>query len=266
MNARNAVLLCALALSIAGCGDGEASVKSGSGDRATFVVGGRTVTVQQSGTAKVKVDGAPEMDYDGPLGCGGRYFTTAFDSGLNLYFRWSSKDAYLLVGSELFYLSGPGERHGEQLQWDWEIDGKTILIRIGCPPPPPSPSLASGSSVPDACDVLTPAIARAVLRSRVREVRHDQETPFLSYCAYSSRTFGEIGAYVTTDEQIQSLTGWEQPAVSGFGDEAHGGNAGIGFSVRSGSLGFRVEVELPPLEDGELEAEKDAARRILADL
>ena len=84
----------------------------------------------------MKESGAPQLDYDGPLGCAGRYFDTKFSDGVRLLFRYGSDDAYLLVGSDLYYLSGAPRRVGAQLAFDTTVGKHRIAIRVACPLPP----------------------------------------------------------------------------------------------------------------------------------
>jgi hypothetical protein len=126
-------------LAVTGCGSGGqpgSSVRYGRGDTATFVIDGRSIKVTESGRASVDVQGAPELRYDGPVGCPGRYFTADFVDGVPMFFRYGSQHAYLLVGSDLYTLGEPPARGGGGLTWNTTTGGHQIQIRVNCPPPP----------------------------------------------------------------------------------------------------------------------------------
>jgi hypothetical protein len=137
--ARTVVISICAAIVVCGCGSSGGSGSSstvGKGDEATFTIDGRTIDVRQSGTAKVEQSAAPQLDYSGPLGCRGRYFDTKFSDGVRLLFRYGSDDAYLLVGSDLYYLGGVPRRVGRRLAFDTTVGPHRISIRVACPPPP----------------------------------------------------------------------------------------------------------------------------------
>jgi hypothetical protein len=107
----------------------------GGGDTARFVIDGTVISVTESGTATINQDGAPEIDYSGPLGCRGRYFSTEDPSGLPLDFRYTDHDAYLLEGGELSHLGAP-TRVGRTLRWRSNLLGTRIAVTVDCPLPP----------------------------------------------------------------------------------------------------------------------------------
>jgi hypothetical protein len=98
-------------------------VQYGRGDTATFVIDGRSIKVTESGRASVDVQGAPELHYDGPVGCTGRYFTADFVDRVPMFFRYGSQDAYLLLGSDLYYLGEPPALRGGGLTWNTTTGG-----------------------------------------------------------------------------------------------------------------------------------------------
>jgi hypothetical protein len=238
----------------------------------TFVIDGRTISITQSGTASVKVQGAPEMTYNGPVGCTGRYFTTNFVDGVPMFFRWGSQDAYLLLGSDLYYLGSAPARSGGQLNWDTYTSGHQIHIQVGCAPPPHTGRLTA-SATPSACGVLTSADAQAAVREQVGAPKFVQENPDLSYCQYKSldKSFNgdrRVAVYVATATELAQLSSWQQPQIAGLGDETHGGQASDGLAVRKGKLGFELTVDLGFSADNaqNLAAEEAVARRLLARL
>jgi hypothetical protein len=274
--AANRALPAIVILLLAGCGSGgsggSSAIVDGSGDSATFVIDSRTVSVTQSGTTSVRLSGAPELNYSGPVGCAGRFFTADFVSNLRLYFRYSSRDAYLLLGSELYYLGGAPRRHGSQLEWSATVNNRQIAIRVACPPPPPGPPLTA-SATPGACSLLTAAIATTALREKVGRPKFLQENPELSYCEYKSvdKSFNgdrRLAVSVASATELASLSSWSQPPIAGLGDEAHGGDASIGLAVRKGKLGLEVVADLGVSGSARanLATEESVARKLVAAL
>jgi hypothetical protein len=267
-------LLAALALT--GCGSAASNQQGvsfgGRGDSAMFAIDGRSISVTESGRASVKIAQAPELTYSGPVGCAGRYFTADFTDGVPLFFHYSSSDAYLLVGSDLYYLGGGAHRIAGKLEWDTTSDGHQIAISVGCPPPPRSGPL-TGSSTPSACSVLTAAIAASTLHERVKRPKFVQENPDLSYCEYKSvdKSFNgdrRLAVSVATANELTSLSSWQQPRIAGIGDEAHGGDASLGLAVRKGKLGIEVDADLGFKADNasDLAAEEAVAHELLVRL
>jgi hypothetical protein len=232
------------------------------------VIDGRSINVTESGRASVAVDGAPEVKYDGPVGCQGRYFTANFVPGVPMFFRYGSQDAYLLVGSDLYYLGeGPARSRGG-LTWDTTTGGHQIQIRVSCPRPPDTGPLTAART-PSACAVLTRAIARTSLHQPVGPPKFTQENPDLSYCTYRSGNGARrVAASVAAAGVLEQLSSWQQPKISGLGDEAHGGSPSDGLAVRQGQLGLELTVDLGigASDEQNLAAEKALARTLLARL
>ena len=266
----------ALTLALAACagngGGSGSSVDYGHGDTARFVIDGRTIAVTESGGASVDVPAAPELRHDGPVGCAGRYFTADFVANVHMFFRYGSQDAYLLLGSDLYYLGEPPERHGGSLSWNTTSAGHQIQIQADCPPPPNTGPLTAART-PAACSVLTPSLAQQAVRRPVAAPRFVQENPDLSYCAYATRAkfFGgsrRVSVSVGSAEVIEQLISWQAPRISGLGDEAHGADPSDGLAVRQGKLGLEVTVDLGQSATNaeNLVAEEVLARRLLARL
>ena len=271
-----AALLLACGLALVGCGGsgagGSSSIQTGHGDSATFVIDGRSISVTESGRASVTIGGAPELSYSGPVGCSGRYFSTHFVDGVPMLFRYGSQDAYLLIGSDLYYLGGRPQRAGAGLKWDTTTNGHQIAIAVNCPAPPNTGPLMA-SATPPACGVLTRAIAQTAVRQKVGAPRFVQENPDLSYCEYKSldtsfRGDRRVSASVATADELAQLSSWAQPRIAGLGDEAHGGDASLGLAVRKGKLGIEVTADLGFSADAarNLAVEESVARTLLARL
>jgi hypothetical protein len=246
-------------------------VTTGHGDAATFVIDGRAIAVQETGSTTVRISGAPEMNYRGPVGCGGRFFTADFGGGVNLYFHYSARDAYLLIGSEEYYLSGGPTRAAGRLRWDHTVNSRHIVIAVSCPRPPAGARPLLVSSVPQACTLLTPGLAAQAISQRVGPPRSVQENPELSYCEYKSldRSFRgnrRVAVSVGTVGEITQLSSWSQPMIPGIGDEAHGGDPSIGLAARAGKRGVEVVVDrgFAASDAANLRAEEAIARRLLA--
>ena len=139
--------LCVLALAamLAGCGVSTPDFKgvtvpsasAASGDAATFIVDGQTILVRQSGRISTSIGGVPQLTYSGPLGCRGRFFTAHLTEHIDMLFRYTSRDAYLLIGNGDLYhfVTKPRGRHG-QLSWDHQFEDRHITVLVDCPPPP----------------------------------------------------------------------------------------------------------------------------------
>lgn len=139
MSSRALWALPVVALVLWGCGAGTASVKGGSA--ASFDIGGYKVSVTVSSGASVSMtfNGSPELNYSGPEGCKGQAFTVAVGpGGTDLLFRYSSSDAYMVEGSNVYhFVTGPLNRRRE-LVWDQTFGGTHVVASVACPPPPPS--------------------------------------------------------------------------------------------------------------------------------
>ena len=120
---------------VCGCGpDVDISIPSFSAphDYLTLIFNGQRTTVAQSGSVSVQISGAPELNYDGPLGCKGRYFT---DSDGDFYFHWGPQSAALLRYDTLYRFDGPPHSAGGQLIWNQDFGGDRITLLANCPPP-----------------------------------------------------------------------------------------------------------------------------------
>jgi hypothetical protein len=267
-------LVAALALAVGGCGSSPSAQtpagSGGRGDSATFTIDGRSISVTQSGSTSVKIGGAPELTYSGPLGCKGQYFTADFSDGIPMFFRYTSRDAYLLVGSDLYYLGARPSYVGSKLEWNTYTSGHQIKIEVRCPPPPRSGPL-TGSGTPSACVILTAAIAAPVLHAKVGRPEFRQENPDLSYCAYrtSDTSFHadrrRLSVSLATALELTNLISWNQPTIAGLGDQARGGDPSIGLDVRKGKLGIEVTADLGSnaTDATNLAAEEMVARELL---
>ena len=118
----------------------------GKGDTATFIVNGGTTTVTQSGSIEVSGTGTP-LDYLGPLGCRGRYFDAGDSGSTEMDFRYSSHDAFLLIGGDLYHFGPPVEGDGS-LTWSRDFVNRNIVVKVDCTLPPStaplSPAATSG--------------------------------------------------------------------------------------------------------------------------
>jgi hypothetical protein len=189
-----------------------------------------------------------------------------------LFFRYGSQDAYLLVGSDLYYLGSPPTRSGGRLIWNTTANGHQIDIQAACPTPPRTGRL-TGSATPSACAVLTGAMAQSAVREKVGGAKFVQENPDLSYCKYASldKSFNgdrSVSMYLATAGVLAQLSSWQQPPIPGLGDEAHGGSASDGLAVRKGKLGFELTVNGGFSSDNakDLRTEEALARELLAGL
>jgi hypothetical protein len=134
----------AAVLALAGCGGGG-NGGGGAGSTATFVVAGTAITVTVSGTVKESYGGNPALNYSGPEGCNGRYFTADVND-IPLTFHYSSQDAYMVFNRNVYhFVTGPQPAAG-RLAWDHTFNGDRIVARVACPPPPPSGPLLPPSS------------------------------------------------------------------------------------------------------------------------
>lgn len=112
-------------------------VSHASGDAATFVIDGGTQSVVQSGT--VEVSGYGEgIDYSGPLGCLGHYFTMSYTEHTSLFFHYSAVDALLAWGAgHEHHFAKPPVVDGKDLVWrsGGGGDGDPLEVRVTCPYP-----------------------------------------------------------------------------------------------------------------------------------
>ena len=140
------VLLVLLVVSVAGCVDVDApdfdppdfGADGTSGDTATFTIDGGVQSVTQSGT--VEVSGYGEgIDYAGPLGCAGQYFTMSFTEHIDLFFHYTAVDALLAWGSgNEHHFAKPPVVEGKDLVWrsgQGSGGGEELEVRVRCPLP-----------------------------------------------------------------------------------------------------------------------------------
>jgi hypothetical protein len=142
---RAAAAVAGVAASIAagGCGAGITVPKipkmkfpSSQGGSAAFDIDGTTFSVSQSGHISASFPDAPQLTYSGPLGCKGRYFTAHYTEHIEVFFRYSSQDAYLLIDNgadPVFHFSGAPRRVGQFMFWKRSFGGRRISIRVTCP-------------------------------------------------------------------------------------------------------------------------------------
>lgn len=132
----------AVALIVGSVGGGPAlsvptfpSFAAPSGDAATFLIDGQSIAVRQSGT--VSVSGYDHLDYTGPLGCRGRYFTADLTPHIRVLFRYDARQAWIHIGvPEEYHLVGPPRRRKGTLVWHTRQGGRTITVIASCPTPP----------------------------------------------------------------------------------------------------------------------------------
>ena len=71
----------------------------------------------------------------------GRYFNADYTDDVGIYFRYSSQDAYLLIGSDLYhFVSAPAIGDGT-LAWERDCDDRNIAMTVRFGPPPTSTAL-----------------------------------------------------------------------------------------------------------------------------
>jgi hypothetical protein len=138
----------AVALALAGCvhvpsaSDFPSIGVPTGGDAATFTIDGSTTSVSQSGSITFGGSGTP-LDYSGPLGCAGRYFNADYTGNVEIYFRYSSQDAYLLIGNDLYHFVSEPTIGDGTLAWEQDFDDRNIAVTVRCGPPPTSTPLGS---------------------------------------------------------------------------------------------------------------------------
>lgn len=126
----------ALVLALCACGGGA----SGPQSSAKIVVDGvsTTISVSDGSTVQESYGSQPKLNYSGPGGCKGRYFSSDILNGIPVTFHYSSRDAYLVYNSLIYhFLSAPQIRPG-MLTWHKTVAGDHIAVTAYCPPPPPS--------------------------------------------------------------------------------------------------------------------------------
>jgi hypothetical protein len=138
-----AVAAVVASLGVWGCGAGVTIPKipkmkfpSSQGGSAAFDIDGNTFSVSQSGHISASFPDAPQLTYSGPLGCKGRYFTAHYTEHIEVFFRYSSKDAYLLIDNgadPVFHFPGAPRKVGPSMFWKRSFGGRTISVRVTCP-------------------------------------------------------------------------------------------------------------------------------------
>ena len=244
-------------LALAGCGAGA------SGDTATFDVRGRVISVTESGRATVHQDDAPPIDYSGPLGCRGRYFSTEDPYGLPLDFRYSAHDAYLLSAGVLYHLATGPVRAAHELHWSANLGGAKIRVTVDCPLPPTGlPPLSA--AFPTACALLTRTIATRVLGRRAGRAHLARQGSFDTYCSYQTKDLNLVSLHVGDAATTTSESSWHSPAVSELDVPAHAPTADGSLVAVKGKLGIEVVVGLGGSRAADTAAEIRVARAVLA--
>lgn len=128
----------ALVLVLCACGASPSRTSSPAVESsASFDLDGLHISVSQG--PETRIDDTfpkrPALNYSGPAGCGPRAFE--FNNNLDL-FRYSSRDAYLVDGQDVFHFTTGPRRVGGQLVWDQRFGKQHFVARLDCPPPPPS--------------------------------------------------------------------------------------------------------------------------------
>jgi hypothetical protein len=128
---------------LAGCGASTPDItvptfpspSAASGDAATFIVDGQTITIRQSGRATVSIGQAPQLDHSGPLGCKGRYFTGHLTEHIGILLRYTAREAWLFIGNGALYHFGPPKRSHGRLVWQRSSGGRRVAVIVSCPLP-----------------------------------------------------------------------------------------------------------------------------------
>ena len=135
------MLLSALALSACGAGITIPKIPkmkfpSSHGDSAAFTIDGTTFSVTQSGHISASFPDAPQLTYSGPLGCKGRYFTAHYTEHIEVFFRYSLHDAYLLINNgadPVLHFPGAPKHVGQSMFWGRSFGGRRVSVRVTCP-------------------------------------------------------------------------------------------------------------------------------------
>jgi hypothetical protein len=109
---------------------------SSHGGSAAFDIDGNSFTVSQSGHISASFPDAPQLTYSGPLGCKGRYFTAHYTEHIEVFFRYTSHDAYLLIDNgadPVFHFPGAPRKAGQSMFWKRSFGGRPISVRVTCP-------------------------------------------------------------------------------------------------------------------------------------
>jgi hypothetical protein len=218
------------------------------------------------GTGTIHVDRAPPLDYSGPLGCRGRYFTTEYPGGVPLDFRYSGHDAYLLALGRLYHLIGGPVRSGGGLLWSENVDGRRIRVTVFCPPPSDSLLPVSAAAPPDACQLLTRALTIQALGPGVGAAQRLKQGWFDTTCIYQTKDLNSVSLHVEDAATLESETLWHDPAVRGLGAPAHAATAPDGLVAVKGNAGIEVTAVLGSSQGANTAAEIRLARKVLAKL
>jgi len=132
-----------VAPTLAGCGTGVTPVDNPPvhGDTMTMTIDGGSTSVTESGRIVFSLGHTPEISFTGQLGCEGGFFTGSYSSHIDWHFRYSSEDAYLLIGNaDLLHFPDPPEREGGNLVWRGDFGGRDAEMTVECAHPPEGPA------------------------------------------------------------------------------------------------------------------------------
>jgi hypothetical protein len=143
LRAAVALLTVVASLGVWGCGTAvtipripKMKLPSARGGSAAFDIDGNTFSVSQSGHVSASFPDAPQLTYSGPLGCEGHYFTAHYTEHIEVFFRYSSRDAYLLIDNgadPVFHFTGAPRQVGQSKFWRRSFGGRPISVRVTCP-------------------------------------------------------------------------------------------------------------------------------------
>lgn len=120
---------------------------------------------------------------------------------------------------------------------------------------------------PDACRLLTSALAARTLSARIGRQEHLKFARFDTTCTYrTDLKFVEV--HVSDGATLESEKLWHYPAVSGLGVPAHAAPAADGLVAVKGGVGIEVTVDLgvDGSQTADTAAEVRVARAVLARL
>ena len=103
---------------------------------ASFTIDGNTFQVSQSGSIQADFGHPNPLTYSGPDGCAGHYFTADYTENIEVFFRYFSNRAYLLIdnGAEPVYVFGRPLRHGHTLIYaNAKPADRKITVTVICP-------------------------------------------------------------------------------------------------------------------------------------
>ena len=183
------------------------------------------------------------MDYNGPLGCRGRYFDADYPDGVPLDFRYSGHDAYLFTSGALYHLGTP-IRSAHALHWSENVDGTHVVVTVDCPLPPAALSPVSAAAPPDACSLLTRALAVQTLGRGVGRAEPVTNAPGDTTCIYQTSELTIVSLEVRDAASIERDPLWRSPAVGGLGVPAHAASNPDGLLVVKGGVGIELIVGL----------------------